>query len=317
MEKVEFFERFFEVENRVAFSPDSFVTIENFSRLIGEYNFVEKVVCQVEKNGGKCGHLHNKGWLGITNSGHEVLIGHICANKYFKADKSFSIEKKRIRNEIDFQRYKKFIDECVLKQSEIEHEMNVAHDMLKDVRRLKSNIQSILPDMVVNFILNAEKTKNRSVYIDIKYIEVDENKKEIISWVKKEIGKVKSASFFMFKEINDYYSGINDVRLVFSQIKNSNEYKLRQLKSWSEKLGSRGDIISGIENISMECSKFIGLDNLNLLLFMTSDKNDRSKILDLINNFHNGCATNAQQYIEYQELIIKQTIDGRDFRISR
>lgn len=65
METVKVFYKFFEVENRDAFSPDEYVSTENFSRLIGEYNFDEKVVCQVERSGGKCGHLHNRGWVGL------------------------------------------------------------------------------------------------------------------------------------------------------------------------------------------------------------------------------------------------------------
>ena len=51
MDKVEVFYKFFEVENREAFSPDASVSIESFLRLIGAYNFDEQVVCQVENGG--------------------------------------------------------------------------------------------------------------------------------------------------------------------------------------------------------------------------------------------------------------------------
>lgn len=316
MEKVEVFYKFFEIENREAFSPDAYVSVENFSRLIGEYNFDEQVVCQVERSGGKCGHFHNRGWVGVTKDGCEVLVGNVCANKYFKADKTFALEKKRVRNEIDFQRYSKIINECLDHQDEIEEDMEDIYSDVKQIRQLQRNILACIPIEMVKFIRNAEKTKNRSVSIDIKYVEVDDEGKSHISWVAYEIGKLKSAGFIDLKKISDFYSNINDIKNIFSEIDLSNERRLSKIKKWSDKLSSRHNIIKDVNETKAECLSFISKDNLNLLLLISSNESDRRKVVDLINYFHDSHINNPNQYIEKYESDIKQAIGNREFRLS-
>lgn len=317
MEKVEVFYNFFEVENREAFSPDEYVSTANFSRLIGEYNFDEQVVCQVERSGGKCGHFHNRGWVGVTKDGYEVLIGNVCANKYFKADKTFAFEKRRVKNEIDFQRYSKIINSCLVEQCEIETELTRLHNDVRQIRLFQSNMLASLPPNIVSFIRYAEKTKNRTISIDIKYVEVDDEGKSHVSWVKQDVGKLRSAGFIDLKKIGNFYTSINDINNVFTQISLSNERKLPKLKKWSEKLTSRTNLIKEVKKTSSECSGFIEIESLNLLLLISSDDTDRRKVIELINAYHNRCANNFEAYINNFESEIKKSIGNREFRLSQ
>ncbi|WP_323913278.1 hypothetical protein [Aeromonas veronii] len=316
MDKVEVFYKFFEVENREAFSPDASVSIESFLRLIGAYNFDEQVVCQVENGGGKCGHFHNRGWVGVTKNGCEVLIGNVCANKYFKADKAFALEKRRVKNEIDFQHYSKVINDCLFIKPKIETELAELHNDVKQIRLFQWNMLAALPVNIASFIQHAEKTKNRTVSIDIKYVEVDDDGKEHVSWVKQEVSKLKSAGFIDLNKIKGFYTSINDIRNVFNQIELASEHNLPKLKAWSGKLTGRVNLIKEVNETVNECSGFITIENLNLLLLISSDDMDRKKVVDLINAYHGGCANDFKAYIKNFESKIKKSIGGREFRLS-
>lgn len=222
-----------------------------------------------------------------------------------------------MRNEIDYQRYSKIITQCLAEKCEIERELTRLYNDVKQIRLFQSNMFASLPSNIVSFIKHAEKTKNRSVLIDIKYVEVDDEGELHVSWVKQEVSKLKSAGFIDFKKISDFYTSINDVKNVFAQIELSSGRNLHKLKNWSEKLASRTNLINEINEVSRECFRFITIENLNLLLLVSTDDIDRRKVIQLINAYHEGCANDFDGYINNFESRIKKSIDNREFRLSQ
>ncbi|EOG9063581.1 hypothetical protein ACLK5F_004403 [Vibrio fluvialis] len=319
MDQVKSFSHYFEVENREAYNPDAFVTITNFSKLIGAYDFDDQVICQVEKNGGKCGHPHNKGWLGVTTAGDEVLIGGFCAKKYFKADNNFIAERNRINRELELIRYNGIIDKFLAQRADIEKEVDELHKSVKTIRLLQTNMLNSLPNEVSRFLEIAEKTKNYSVSIDIKYVETDkETNKTYTSWVTQNIGNIKNAGFIDRKKIASYYEKLSGIKTAFTQIDSTSDKNLQKLKKWAETFSSLELLRKDITESITEYQSFITTDNLNLLLLTTTNRTSRKTIVELISvNNPSETIKSPTQYVSEFEATIREEVGGREFRLSQ
>ncbi|EJB8414099.1 hypothetical protein [Vibrio navarrensis] len=318
MDRVEFFSYYFEVESRQAFNKDAIVTTDNFHKLIGAYKFSEPVACQLTRQGGKCGRPHNKGWVGLTTSGDEVLIGGFCANNHFKADTNFITEKKRVNTELEFRRYNEQIDDFLARRVEIESDLKKLHSNVVSLRSLQTNMLNNLPSEVCNFIKNAEKTKNRKVSIELKYEEFDEETKRThVSWVTKDVGSVKSASFIDLKTIGDYYKKISGIENTFIHIDSTADRTLKKIKKWCEKLSGLEQLHNDVDESIKEYQAFIALDNLKLLLLITSTHSSRKAITGLIHANHYGEVSTPDKYITHFDEEIRKSNRGRSFRLMR
>ncbi len=324
MDRVEFFSYYFDVESRQAFNKEAIVTIDNFHKLIGAYQFSEPVACQLTRQGGKCGRPHNKGWLGLTTTGDEVLIGGVCANNYFKADTNFITEKKRVNTELEFRRYNELIDDFLAQRVDIESALKMLHRDVVSLRSLQTNMLNNLPQEVSIFLKNAEKTKNRKVSIELKYEEFDQETKHThVSWITKDMGNVKSASFIDLNKIADYYRRISDIENTFTHIDSTSERTertertLKKLKKWCEKLSSFEQLRNDVDESIKEYQAFIALDNLKLLLLITSTHSSRKAITGLIHANHYGEVSTPDKYITHFDEEIRKSNGGRSFRLMR
>lgn len=107
-EKPVHYDRLDEIVNgRPDFDATCVITPDNFSVLVGDYDFSEHALCQVESIETKdrpCRNKHRKGDLGRRLDGNEGLIGSTCGPKYFEGHKGFAANLATVKREINLEK---------------------------------------------------------------------------------------------------------------------------------------------------------------------------------------------------------------------
>lgn len=264
-EDSEYFSSFIDIDKRPSFSSEHEISPENFQKLIGEYKFTEDVICQVKALNGVCHQKHKSGWLGVTADGFEVLIGGHCARKYFKADKSFTSERKRVRKEIDrkkaLHKLKDFRDNSLI----INEELSRLRVTIINTRVILDQILKSFPNAVLSFITDAQKTRNWDIKIDVLHKFNDDNKP---IWVTSSLGNLKSLPYMY--EVISLMARTKSLAEKFSEAcsLNPEDVSTPKLKRIIETLNDKDDLIKSAASLSQEVARFIDTRNLELLIFV-------------------------------------------------
>lgn len=264
-EDSEYFSSFIDIDKRPSFSSEHEISPENFQKLIGEYKFTEDVICQVKALNSVCHQKHKSGWLGVTADGFEVLIGGHCARKYFKADKSFTSERKRVRKEIDrkkaLHKLKDFRDNTLI----INEELSRLRATIINTRIILDQIIKSFPNSVLSFITDAQKTRNWDIKIDVLHKFNDDNKP---IWVTSSLGNLKSLPYMY--EVISLMARAKSLAEKFAEAcsLNPEDVSTPKLKRIIETLNDKDDLIKSAASLSQEVARFIDTRNLELLIFV-------------------------------------------------
>lgn len=264
-EDSEYFSSFIDIDKRPSFSSEHEISPENFQKLIGEYKFTEDVICQVKALNSVCHQKHKSGWLGVTADGFEVLIGGHCARKYFKADKSFTSERKRVRKEIDrkkaLHKLKGFRDNVLI----INEELSRLRATIINTRITLDQILKSFPNAVLSFITDAQKTRNWDIKIDVLHKFNDDNKP---IWVTSSLGNLKSLPYMY--EVISLMTRAKSLAEKFAEAcsLNPEDVSTPKLKRIIETLNGKDDLIKSAASLSQEVARFIDTRNLELLIFV-------------------------------------------------
>lgn len=264
-EDSEYFSSFIDIDKRPSFSSEHEISPENFQKLIGEYKFTEDVICQVKALNGVCHQKHKSGWLGVTADGFEVLIGGHCARKYFKADKSFTNERNRVRKEIDrkkaLHKLKDYRDNFLI----INEELSRLRTTIIDTRVILDQILKSFPNAALSFISNAQKTRNWDIKIDVLQRFNDDNKP---IWVTSSLGKLNSLPYMY--EVISLMTRTKSLAEKFSEAcdLNPEDVSTPKLKRIIETLNDKDDLIKSAASLSQEVAQFIDTRNLEQLIFV-------------------------------------------------
>ncbi|EAM8425062.1 hypothetical protein RF20_23560 [Salmonella enterica] len=264
-EDSEYFSSFIDIDKRPSFSSDHEISPENFQKLIGEYKFTEDVICQVKALNSVCHQKHKSGWLGVTTDGFEVLIGGHCARKYFRADKSFTSERKRVRKEIDrkkaLHKLKVFRDNTLI----INEELSRLRATIINTRIILDQILKSFPNAVLSFITDAQKTRNWDIKIDVLHKFNDDNKP---IWVTSSLGNLKSLPYMY--EVISLMARAKSLAEKFAEAcsLNPEDVSTPKLKRIIETLNDKDDLIKSATSLSQEVARFTDTRNLELLIFV-------------------------------------------------
>lgn len=264
-EDSEYFSSFIDIDKRPSFSSEHEISPENFRKLIGEYKFTEDVICQVKALNSVCHQKHKSGWLGVTADGFEVLIGGHCARKYFKADKSFTSERKRVRKEIDrkkaLHKLKAFRDNVLI----INEELSRLRATIINTRIILDQILKSFPNAVLSFLTDAQKTRNWDIKIDVLHKFNDDNKP---IWVTSSLGNLKSLPYMY--EVISLMARAKSLAEKFAEAcsLNPEDVSTPKLKRIIETLNDKDDLIKSAASLSQEVARFIDTRNLELLIFV-------------------------------------------------
>ncbi|WP_447783606.1 hypothetical protein [Enterobacter asburiae] len=264
-EDSEYFSSFIDIDKRPSFSSKHEISPENFQKLIGEYKFTEDVICQVRALNGVCHQKHKSGWLGVTADGFEVLIGGHCARKYFKADKSFTNERNRVRKEIDrkkaLHKLKDYRDKSLI----MNEELSYLRATIINTRVILDQILKSFPNAVLSFITTAQKTHSWDIKIDVLQKFNDDNNP---IWVTSSLGNLKSLPYMY--EVISLMTQAKSLAEKFSEACSLNPEDLStpKLKRIIETLNDKDDLIKSATSLSQEVTRFIDTKNLELLIFV-------------------------------------------------
>ncbi|MBC3381593.1 hypothetical protein H8I69_20970 [Serratia fonticola] len=266
-EKSEFFSSFTEIERRASFSAKQEISPDNFQELVGMYRFEEDVICQVRVKKGICHQKHKSGWLGVTKEGTEALIGGHCAREYFKADRNFSFERKRVKKEIERKKALSKLDEYRSQVLVFSMELSSLRSKFIEVRKKLDSIYKSFPDVILRFIYESQKTKNWQINVDVTY-------PGRYQWVIEPLCNLRSIS--PMQEVISSISKVKYLIEIYDEI-----CKLDPTTVATPKLKKLLDVISDKERLEkegeyylQETDKFIEPKNLDSLLYVCNDYED-------------------------------------------
>ena len=212
-----------------------------------------------------CHQNHKSGWLGVTADGFEVLIGGHCARKYFKADKSFTNERNRVRKEIDrkkaLHKLKDYRDKSLI----MNEELSYLRATIINTRVILDQILKSFPNAVLSFITTAQKTHSWDIKIDVLQKFNDDNNP---IWVTSSLGNLKSLPYMY--EVISLMTQAKSLAEKFSEACSLNPEDLStpKLKRIIETLNDKDDLIKSATSLSQEVTRFIDTKNLELLIFV-------------------------------------------------
>lgn len=264
----QFFTRFYEIDTRPAFSPNKEIAPENFKELVGEYQFDEDVICQVKGSNGICRQKHRKGWLGVTGDGCEVLIGGHCARNYFKADKTFALERKRVRKEIDRAKSLFKVKEYQNNAEELKQEIASLRQGVIETRVRLDQIYKTLPTSALQFLENAQRTNNWDLPVDIEQTYGD---KQNSRWVATTLGRIKPLPFLY--EALGLMVNVKDVAEAFDNIctLNLEDVSTPKLKRALDTLNQKAELEAKCEALRQDVMRFTEAKNIEMLIYTSDD----------------------------------------------
>lgn len=267
-EQSEFFSSFFDIEKRLRYSSECEISPENFKTLVGEYRLDEDVICQVKGHKGICHQKHRSGWLGVTNDGQEVLIGGHCARNYFKADKSFALERKRVRKEIDRKIALYKLEEYRKNKMSIGDELSCLRQEIIDTRVKLDQVHKHFPNAVLIFIESAQRTKNWELKVDVQEGYADDGEAK---WVPGTLGKVKALPYSY--EIIGLMNKVKVLSATYDEACqiNPEDVKTPKLKKIIEILNEKEEIKKTSSALHRDVFAFVEPRSLETLIYACDD----------------------------------------------
>lgn len=272
-EKSEFFSNFIEIEKRPFFSLEHEINPDDFKELVGEYRLDEDVVCQVKGDKGICHQKHKNGWLGVTKDGFEVLIGGDCARTYFKADRVFAYERKRVRKELDREKALHKLNEYRKNVLIFTSEISSLRKDIIDARIKFDQVHKLFPEVILTFIDNAQKTRNWDINVDVlQGYRDDENGTQ--KWAVSSLGRLKTLP-------NKYelYGLIRRLKYISETFEqacqvNVEDLKTPKLKKIVEALNEKEEIEKKTRDLINDVSMFVDTKNLEPLIYLCDNDED-------------------------------------------
>lgn len=294
-----FFSSFSEIQSRPAFKNKLEISPRNFHKLIGQYRLDEEVRCQVRTDNGICHQNHKLGWLGVTSEGYEALIGGHCATKYFKADKTFHSERKRVKAAIDRERAIQKFNDLVTQHPE--DQLQMLRLQCIEVRKITDAINKTFPNSVLRFITNAQKTQNWTIKIDV---EEPGKFKDTKKWLVHTLSNIKPIPQHF--EIASLMIHIKSAMEMINNITNTVPEELP-----TPKLNKINDTLSEIADYQQKCNDFkqslhhfMKAENLDSLIYVCDDRDEEYLATKAILHLSGGKVTDG--YINLRLRRIKE-----------
>ncbi|MCU6243854.1 MULTISPECIES: hypothetical protein [Enterobacteriaceae] len=271
VKKSEYFTSFDEIKSRPEFSDEQIISPENFKELVGEYLLEHDVKCQVERNGFMCLRDHKHGWLGKTHEGVEALIGSNCATNYFKADKTFILERKRVKDETKrlraLSRLKLFHDDRSNYLGDLAKIKELAIQSRVDFDFFHKNF----PNSVLKFITQAQKTQNWNLKVDALVYSNDDSDGVWGTHILRKVNALPQKH-----EIFGIIDKVKKIKIFFEQSLEINPENIRtpKLIELLNVISEKDKLLDLAIDISKNTAAFMEPRNLDSLIYTCDDRED-------------------------------------------
>ncbi|MDE1981591.1 MAG: hypothetical protein KGI81_04565 [Betaproteobacteria bacterium] len=307
-----------EILKRNKFSLDNGIAVENFQSLIGPYHFPEEeAYCQVDRHGSRCKHRHHYGWLGRRNDGEEALIGRDCAIKYFNANTEFTMERKRVDQEVRIDSHVKALTELLQDKAALMNRVGMVLERVKSVRGRVRAVQDILTIDAKRRLNDMAKTGNRNVFVETRHVEKNEEGKEIIVWRQHGIGAIQGIIVWDGSVISEIYATLDSIKDTIEKARICDEEKEKNLQNWRETLEKLPRIEVSIAALEKGTVDFFTPDNATLLGLLGRAQTNRVKLCEIVlkaNGMPNPSSKNINMLVEEMNERAKQLTGGKEYR---
>ncbi len=311
--------KYTEILERERFSLSQEVTHDNFKSLVClirlQKNEEKLASCQIQKKKNTCNHHFMNGYLVETKNGIEAMIGGNCGDHYFKLNETFTIQRNRLRDELELDNLissltKQLITIDKTRVDELEQQSQIISNKIRELRKS-------YPDLVKKSLENMAKSKNTTVSIKVDYDETESNGKKIHNWTNENIGNIKGTYIWNYQDnIGHMISLINELKATLPVIKVDKGQDLKQLRKWSDILSNITEIDQSIEKANSEYSNFMEPVNILMTTLLIRNREKRLNIIELHNHLANKNTLNAEIILSNFDKNIRKEFKNKNFKIA-
>lgn len=270
-----------EAEQRSTFSLGSEITVENFRGIIGATEFTEDtaVRCQIRQpqNTFRCSQTHWNGWVAVNDKGEEGYIGSVCGDRDLQANALFAKEKSRVRAEIRLSDYVEILGKILSDRRGYERRAQGCLAKLEELQYKTTGIKDSLPRQIMQALRSMGRTGNAPVGVRFLQIRRDEDDVEK-TWTPHTVGNLRGVSLFDYATIYEPRQQAQAIMSCLSEVQLDRSAGIKNLKEWSETLGSLDTIERATDAAEVTFSEFTSPNNLKLLLLLEPNEGVREQV---------------------------------------
>lgn len=291
----------FAVEN---FIEDNEVTPENFEMIIAEYKIKDvQLKCCLSDTTGKCGQIHQNGYLVRLKDSTCTIMGGTCGKTKFNVDNIISKNISLFKNERnrkekldqlldyveDFELYEKKLDELKL----LVHQVKVFY---QKTLLLNSNL------ILLN---NRYKSSKASILINTYVYDEEFNlrlkKSELIGYLK-ELNLFDGRTHkFWETRVHTLMAALRQAREVDKKLKSNPRVRVdREVNRIAKNLEGFKDVKYELDERLLSIERFKNSD-LSLLLYLSNNTDDRLSALEFILDSRQKTVRNSEAYIKNKD----------------
>ncbi|BDZ72370.1 hypothetical protein GCM10025856_00890 [Methylophaga marina] len=305
-----------EIVERERFNLNQEVTHDNFKSLVCsiqlQKNEEKLASCQIQKKKSTCNHHFMNGYLVETKNGIEAMIGGNCGDIYFKLNETFTIQRNRLRNELELEALISSITKQLLTIDETR--VNNLYKHSKTISKKIRLLRGSYPELAKKSLENMAKVKNATVSIEVDYDETDSNGKKIHNWTNENIGNIKGIYIWNYQDnIGHIISLINELKITLPIINADKKHGIKQLKKWSQILSSITEIDREIERAHTEYLSFMEPRNILMTTLLITNREKRLNIIE--DHLENKDNLNPETILSNFENDIRKEFKNKNFKL--
>lgn len=305
------------IKTRSAFSEDCAVTLENVQQLLAEYHGPEWARCQVEHDGSRCNQEFQNGWLARRQDGKEGLIGRDCAEKYFNASETFRAERRRLTRDIRIESHFVVLSEILADKPGFAARLRNAAERLRVVSDAIKGLREALPREVVGTLDGMVKTRSATVFVEVQYIEMDENGEEKSSWRRRDIGNILGLTAWDGSLVRHAFEVPRLAARALNEVVVSRDQREGDLRTWREALEAFPACEGDAAKIERAAEEIQRSDSIALLCNLVSDHAKQRSIVRLLLRLRGEVTPKdyrVQNVLNEIHAQVRNRFGGRNFR---
>jgi hypothetical protein len=278
------FDNFEQIRELKGYRPENPLTVENYSRILGWYQFPQKCECCVRRESGSlCRTLHNNGWVARLQDGSVTILGRNCANDKFGADSSVFKDISLAINTIKARQRAERLRDLLSRRDEFEGRLiESSAKLLAARRKIDAFLGEIGPKFAARIVAMA-RAGNASVMVDAvrerHYQENGQAKKEL-STFKHRLGNLDGISVLNNDQYIQLSIAISNIRQAFTAATDMQSLTRTTQAALTTRLEECEPVLQRVAAIEEQLEKFF-LNSHLLFCFITDERGERSKLARL------------------------------------
>lgn len=314
------FDNFEQIRELKGYRPDNPLTVENYSRILGWYQFPKRCACCVRRESGTlCRTLHNNGWVALLQDGSVTILGRNCANDKFGADSSVFKDISLAINSIKARQRADRLRNLLSKRDEFESRLTESSGKLLVARK---RIDAFLAEIGPTFakrILAMARAGHSAVMVDavrVRHYEEDGQAKKESSTFKHRLGNLDGVSVLNNHQYIQLSISISNIRQAFTAAAGMQSLTRRTQAALTTRLEECEPVLQRAAVIEEQLERFFRNSHL-LFCFITDERGERSKLARLAMRQVGvgGGRDQAKEWLLAQEQALIQQLGVQTIRI--